>query len=173
MKENNKLITMIIILLSLVAIIFSVIVWSLNDITYKNIFMFVTMITMMIISFLAIKIIYNDYKDKFNKIKAEYDTKAIELVNNTRNQLIDKDHECNKKVHSVEKEYNNLLINNIFDLYQAALVIRKYNIHKYEIDIRNNVVHVYCTMQTYTKMSIGKEILPNIKYHINGTNVIL
>ena len=97
----------------------------------------------------------------------------VVAVNNTKNQLIEKDHECNKKVHSVEKGYNNLLINNIFDLYQAALVIRKYNVHKYEIDIRNNIVHVYCTMQTYTKMSIGKEILPNIKYHINGTNVIL
>lgn len=173
MKNDNKLITVIIVLLSLISIAFIVMVWSLNDVMYINIFMVVIMIAMTIISYLAIKIIYNEYKNKLNKIKTEYDTKVIELVNNTKNQLIDKDHECNKKLHSVEKRYNNLLINNIFDLYQAALVIRKYNIHKYEIDIQNNIVHVYCTMQTYTKMSIGKEILPNIKYHINGTNVIL
>ena len=137
---------------------------------YYVVLLFLTSIGITII-FYEYKI--KKYKDKFNNIKAEYDAKVIELVNNTKNQLIEKDHECNKKVHSIEKGYNNLLINNIFDLYQAALVIRKYNVHKYEIDIRNNIVHVYCTMQTYTKMSIGKEILPNIKYHINGTNVIL
>lgn len=113
------------------------------------------------------------YKNQISKNKTEYDKTIKELLDNTKNQLIEKDHECMRKQSSLEKYYNNLLIDNIFDLYQASLVIRKYNIHKYEIDVRKNEVHIYCTMQTYTKMSIGKEILPNIKYHINGTNVVL
>ena len=126
-----------------------------------------------LISYIIIFLLYKYYKIQLLKNKTENENKLKDAVNNTKNQLIEKDHECNKKLHSIEKEYNNLLINNIFDLYQASLVIRKYNIHKYEIDIRQNIVHIYCTMQTYTKMSISKEILPNIKYHINGTNVIL
>ena len=68
---------------------------------------------------------------------------------------------------------NPILITDVFDLYQASLVIRKYNIHKYVIERQSKEVHIYCNMQTYTKMSINKEILPNIKYHIDGTNVIL
>lgn len=135
-------------------------------------------VILLFIASIGITIIFYEYKIKnykklIEQLETDHNQKMIEIANNTKNQLIEKDHECNKKLHSVEKRYNNLLINNIFDLYQAALVIRKYNIHKYEIDIQNDIVYVYCTMQTYTKMSIGKEILPNIKYHINGTNVIL
>lgn len=126
-----------------------------------------------IILFITIFLLSKHYKSQILKNKTEYDEKLKDALENTKNQLIQKDHECNKKLYSLEKEYNKLLIDNIFDLYQASLVIRKYNIHKYEINIQKNVVHVYCTMQTYTKMSISKEILPNIKYHINGTNVIL
>lgn len=73
------------------------------------------------------------------------------------------------------KEYldSSMDIDEIFTLYQAALAIRKYYIRKYVIDRKTKEVHIYCSMATYTKMSINKEIIPGIKYHIDNTDVIL
>ena len=139
--------------------------------------------------------ITEEYESRISKINNTYRTE-IDKLNHEKNQLNQTCNNLQKHVESTSKEYeakiselrdtyrteidklngqldNPILITDVFDLYQASLVIRKYNIHKYVIERHSKEVHIYCNMQTYTKMSINKEILPNIKYHIDGTNVIL
>lgn len=62
----------------------------------------------------------------------------------------------------------------IYDLYQIYLLIRKYNIVNYNIVYCDDVIdaHVYCTMASYTKMTIAKDILATVNYHILGTEVV-
>lgn len=106
-------------------------------------------------------------------------TKYYNLMSEVKmNEIIYKDKD--KRLNELELETKNIVyqscqltLNDIYNLYEASLAIRKYYIPKYYIDPKTKEVHVYCSMSTYTKMNLNKEILQNVKYHIDGTEVIL
>ncbi len=77
--------------------------------------------------------------------------------------------------HELDELQNNkyISINDIYSLYQIYLLIRKYNILQYQITINPIHADIYCKMAIYTKISINKELIPNVNYHIDGTDVVL
>lgn len=77
--------------------------------------------------------------------------------------------------HELDELQNNkfISINDIYSLYQIYLLIRKYNILQYQITVNPVHADIYCKMAIYTKISINKELIPNVNYHIDGTDVIL
>lgn len=64
-------------------------------------------------------------------------------------------------------------LSQIYELYQIFSLIRKYNISRYDIMVYPVHADVFIPMVTYTKISIHKELLNTVSYHIDGTDVIL
>ena len=86
----------------------------------------------------------------------------------------------NEEIKEIKKDNDTEIITqtsisfeSIYDLYQIYLLIRKYNISKYQIYVNPVVADVYIKMAVYTKISINKDLLSYVNYHIDGTDVIL
>lgn len=103
------------------------------------------------------------------------DNKRLQMeLNDIKEECIEKEGECTELRNQIERYQENISLDTIYTLYQFYLLIRKYNILDYSISIYPELrADVYCKMAVYTKMSINKEVLKNVRYHIYGTDVIL
>ena len=100
------------------------------------------------------------YSTQVQKSKAVDELRQLRLDNENLQKELD--------------DHTLLDIDDIYQLYQIYLLIRKYNIIYYKITTHPTILcDVYCKMSTYTKISINRELLDNVQYHIEGTNVIL
>ena len=123
--------------------------------------------------------------DDLNSKNTKYEKTITEItsLNNELHLLVsdytsEKDkilRESEELHHQLDESQNNKFIsmNDIYSLYQIYLLIRKYNILQYQITVNPIHADIYCKMAIYTKISINKELIPNVNYHIDGTDVIL
>ena len=114
---------------------------------------------------------------ELKKHNSELERLCEDLEHQMQDEAIEKDEmvrTIESLIHTLDNANKIKNIDAIYDLYQIFLLFRKYHITKYEIFTQPEVsAHAYIPMSVYTKISIHKELLNTVHYHIDGTDVII